>query len=162
MTNCCNICKKLVDESSRSIFCDICDSWIHFQSCSRLSLVEFDALSQDVGNWACPKCLDKALPFSEFNHQRKLKTSKSIPSPNDNVRSLISDLNNVVRNQDNDTNSVDFSTTSCKFYECEDFNNLNVNPKSLSAFHLNIASMAKHFDELNTLLALLKHKFSYH
>lgn len=161
----CNVCKKLVDEScKKSIFCDICNSWIHFQNCSRLSVSEFDALSHNSSNWACPKCLDRTLPFFDSEHLSNCKpkpTPNSTSRINENVRSLLSDLNSIVHSMDNDADSINFHTTSCKYYECEDFNNLNLNPRSLSAFHLNIASMAKHFDEFNTLLALLRHEFSF-
>ena len=61
---------------------------------------------------------------------------------------------------DDDSDSIDFNSTNCKYYECKDFNNLNLNRKSLSSFHLNMASLAKHFDKLNTLLALLEHDYS--
>ena len=33
--------------------------------------------------------------------------------------------------------------------------------RKTSALHLNISSLAKHFDELNTLLSLLQHNFSF-
>lgn len=58
------------------------------------------------------------------------------------------------------TDIVDFNMTKLNFMNVRSFNNLNLNPKILSAFHLNVASMSKHFDKLNTLSALLKYKFS--
>ena len=93
----------------------------------------------------------------------KTKPNNIAPGTDENVRNLISDLNNIIRHCDDndDSVSVDFNTTSCKYYECKDFNNsLNLKRKHLSAFHLNIASLAKHFDDLNSLLTLLKHEFS--
>ena len=43
----------------------------------------------------------------------------------------------------------------CKYVEIDDFHTLNLDPKkSLSFFHLNIASLTAHFDELNQLISL--------
>ena len=52
-----------------------------------------------------------------------------------------------------------FNTTNCKYYECHELNSVFLNNKSnsFSAFHINIASLNCHFDELNALLAQLQH-----
>ena len=43
----------------------------------------------------------------------------------------------------------------CRYVELDEFHTLNLDPKkSLSFFHLNIASLSAHFDELNQLLSL--------
>ena len=45
-------------------------------------------------------------------------------------------------------------------YECQDFKTLNSSSKfNFSTLHLNISSLAKHFDELNALLGLLNLNF---
>ena len=78
------------------------------------------------------------------------------------IRSLITKLNSVNFNLDfNSESEYDQSELSCKYYECQDFNTLTSAYKfNFSAFHLNISSLARHFDELNTLLSLLNHDFS--
>ena len=48
----------------------------------------------------------------------------------------------------------------CKYYETEEFKKLFSESRSFSTFHLNISSLTKHFDDLNTLLSLLEIKFS--
>ena len=75
-------------------------------------------------------------------------------------RSLISNLNSI----DSDL-GLDFEygqpDKNCKYYECQDFKTLTSTSKfKFSALHLNISSLAKHFDEFNVLLGLLNHNFS--
>ena len=75
-------------------------------------------------------------------------------------RSLIAELNSL--NSNLDLNLInDRSDTSCKYYECQEFNTLISTSKfNFSAFHLNISSLAKHFDEFNALSGLLNINFS--
>ena len=162
MSTTCKICLKLVDNLCKSILCDSCDTWIHFQDCSGLSSCDFEILSHSDQKWTCLKCWNTALPFFESYHKScKSKPNTKVTSvPNENVKNVISQINHVISQYDDDTDCIDFNSTNCKYYECSDFNNLNLNPKAFSSLHLNIASMAKHFDELNTLLATLKHDFS--
>ena len=80
---------------------------------------------------------------------------------------LLTDINKVVtglvtNDKEEDELELQFHSNSCSYTSCEEFNTiLSDNPTDTSAFHLNIASISKHFDELSTLLALLKCNFSF-
>jgi len=77
--------------------------------------------------------------------------------------SLISDLNalNLNINSCDDFDQSFFNSTNCKYYNCQEFTTLTSFFKcNFSAFHLNIASLSRHFDELNALLGLLNFNFS--
>lgn len=75
-------------------------------------------------------------------------------------RSLISKLNSVDSDLELDSEH-DQPKISCKYYECQDFKTLTSTSKfNFSALHLNISSLAKHFDEFNALLGLLNLNFS--
>ena len=50
---------------------------------------------------------------------------------------------------------------NCKYYHSEEFTKQFSGSKCFSAFHLNIASLSKHFDELQTLLSHLGVNFSF-
>ena len=86
---------------------------------------------------------------------------------NDKLISLLTDINKVVtglvtNDKEEDELELQFHSNSCSYTSCEEFNTiLSDNPTDTSAFHLNIASISKHFDELSTLLALLKCNFSF-
>ena len=86
---------------------------------------------------------------------------------NDNLIPLITDINKVVtglvtNDEDEDELELQFHSNSCSYTSYEEFSSiLSDNPTETSAFHLNIASMSKHFDKLSTLLALLDCNFSF-
>ena len=174
MTCICPICVKLVSDSCPSIFCESCNLWVHQAKCSSLSLDDFESYCKPNSKpWFCPKCINISLPFHCGNHDCKQpQPTKTIPSVNtnlnDEMKHFFSNINDVVTgiNDSFDNNELSsetqFNSTSCKYYEYQDFNIIdNINStKSFSVFHHNIASMAKHFDELKALLSLLQHNFS--
>ena len=49
------------------------------------------------------------------------------------------------------------SGVNCKYYDANDFSNLDSGSNNFSLFHLNIASLSKHFGELRALLGQLGH-----
>ena len=169
MTYFCSVCNKNVSNLCNSIFCDICHCWVHQKTCSGLKISQFQKLSlPNSETWFCPKCVNTQLPFpvfSDINFQNNNKDTQSPTSgvcASDSIKHLFSDLNKI-SNQADDENPAQFNLTTCNYYECEDFNNdpsISKLCQNFSAFHLNIASMSKHFDELNTLLSLLQCNFS--
>ena len=48
---------------------------------------------------------------------------------------------------------------NCRYYDTAEFSALNTKDAHFSLFHLNIASLSLHFDELKNLLNLLGHDF---
>ena len=75
-------------------------------------------------------------------------------------RSLIADLNALDLNP-NVFNYDQSFNVNCKYYDCQELNAITVVSKfNFSAFHLNISSLSRHFDELNALLSILNLKFS--
>ena len=85
----------------------------------------------------------------------------------DELKSLLADLNKVVidltsDDDDEDEFVIQFHANSCSYLNCDEFNSIvSKTPTNFSAFHLNIASMLKHFDKLGSLLAQLKSNFSF-
>jgi hypothetical protein len=74
------------------------------------------------------------------------------------MKSLILELNNITPDNDFNGSSCD-NLTNCKYYDCDDFISIANKSKMFSALHLNISSLNYHFDELCTMLTLLKHRF---
>ena len=71
-----------------------------------------------------------------------------------NIKNFFTDLLNALANQDNcDVENV--TGIDWKYYHSEESAKQFSGSKCFSAFHLNIASLSKHFDELQTLLSLL-------
>ena len=160
----CPICLKSVGKCP-SIQCDICDLWIHQAKCSGLNRKQFEVLCQpNSESWHCPKCLNLILPFP---HESKAPAKSSDATPgtmSDELKSLFCDLNDIVtgiETSDDDECEIQFQSNNCSYLNCNEFNSIfSSKPTNFSAFHLNIASMPKHFDELRALLAQLDCKFS--
>ena len=149
----CSVCYKFVRSG---IFCNICNTWVH-PKCNQLNYKDFKLFQKTNPDesWTCIKCNSEIFPFNNKSY------SNFVPSQNnniDNLKSFFNELNSL----DNTLSSTDedFPVVNCKYYETEEFKNLFSKTKSFSAFHLNISSLSKHFDELNTLLSLLEIKFS--
>ena len=164
----CPVCNRVVSDSCKSIFCDCCNLWIHQNKCSGISPIQFKLLSSDKNPWLCCGCINANLPFSScevtstegVQHTAELRAQVLPPCNrlNDNVLNLIQDLNNVGVNTDIEP----VNSNTCRYYECQDFNSaMSGICHRMSTFHLNISSMSKHFDELNTLLSLLQCNFSF-
>ena len=73
------------------------------------------------------------------------------------LKKYFNDINNFVNfSEDSSTNGP-----NCKYYDISSFAKLNKNKNKISMFHLNIASLNKHKDELTTLLQMMKHSFDF-
>ena len=163
----CPICGKSVSDKCNSIQCDICDLWTHQFRCSGLSLKQFNALSQsDSDNWYCPVCVNNALPGSDVFETSIQTTSIPSSSLSDELKLLLSDFNDIVTgtttSDEDDEDIIQFHNNSCSYVDCNQLNNMISKTQiGCSAFHLNIASMPKHFDKLINLLASINCSFSF-
>ena len=166
----CSVCGKTVSESCNSIQCDICDLWTHKSKCSGLTRKQFEVLTlPDSPNWYCPICIDSALPGSEvFNTNPKNSKNTNISgfNLNEELKILLSDLNKVVTgttaSDEEEEDNIQFHNNSCSYLDCNELNDvISKTDFDCSAFHLNIASMSKHYDKLINLLALINCSFSF-
>ena len=169
MTHICPVCSKPVSEKCCSIQCDNCDLWVHQNKCSGLSMSQFKVFCQpNSDNWCCPTCTDFALPFHYQNNDvpdENVSSDTSGSNLNDEIKSLLNDINNVVTGVISSNNEDDletqFHSNRCSYLDCNEFNSMfSKIPTNFSSLHLNIASLSKHFDELSNMLAQLKCKFS--
>lgn len=163
----CPICHKSVSDNCNSIQCDICDLWVHQNKCSGLNREEFQLLSEENNNdnWYCPCCINNALPLPAEESTQEPDTAG--PGLNENLKSILSDLNDIVSGvteSDNDENfdELQFQSNTCSYTTCDEFNSLlSHKTEGISAFHLNISSISKHFDKLQTLLSQLNINFNF-
>lgn len=129
-----------MSRNCRSIQCDICDSWIHQSKCSGLTHKQFDTFCMpNSDSWFCPSCISTTLPFP-------LDASDSVnPDSNlsDELKSLLTNLNNVVTGLARDDVSEDeceiqFHSNSCSYLDCSELNccfENNHKPLRLSSQH---------------------------
>ena len=118
----------------------------------------------------CLKCKNETLPFQtlsdlQFTKINQKSTDKSedklshLPSgiPSEALKTFFKEINQINQSL-TDENDEDQFGIDCKYVDIESFN-FKKNKKNLSLFHLNIASLSKHKDELDTILTLLNYDF---
>ena len=147
----CSICDKYVRSG---ILCDICNRWSHTK-CNNLTPTDFNSLKNSEETWFCTSCIMTIFPFnSKANYN--ITDNKNIS----NIKNFFTELNSINESNDNGVEQENVAGMNCKYYDSEEFIEKFSNSKCFSAFHLNISSLTKHFDELQTLLSLLDVNFS--
>ena len=154
-TTLCRVCKKSVYNNQSQIKCDFCNSWVHLK-CSSLTNTEYDHLKQCSKPWLCVKCISESLPFH----------STSVLHENVNnsrYKELFSHLNqrlaNIEENEENDLDNFN-APLNCSYMDIAEFNNKFLpTDDGFSLFHLNIASLSLHFENLNSALCSLDKQF---
>ena len=179
----CPVCSKKRYSYQNSLQCDTCSGWVHHGNilqCSGLTDIEFHEHTIDPDKpFECDHCVGKRiadennsnftrLPFPiecEGNifgkPEEKLKPDISSMTPSQlkqftrQCESIQSQLNS-----EDDSDDLFTSVINSKYYNIKQFNSLK--PDELSSFgllHVNIASLNKHFEELNEVLSRLKFSF---
>ena len=95
---------------------------------------------------------DISLINSGFNNFLFSKDSNIFPD--EDLKSFFTECNSIETPFNDSDHRV---LIDSKYYDIKDFNKLNINKNSSFAiFHLNIASLLKHFDDLQDFTSLLK------
>ena len=115
----------------------------------------------------CIKCKEEIVPFHRLTNQQFHVTTQGINkvieginqtlAPSNNLKSFFTGINelNQPRSKNNDDNTPELN---CNYVDIASFNYIKKR-KDFSIFHLNIASLSKHKEELETLLTILDYKF---
>ena len=161
----CSVCYKCVRNNQKGLFCDSCNLWIHL-SCTTLTVLEYDKLSLDPGQWFCFACLQTALPFSNVVSENEFfnllddmqrDTQLNFSAPASQLTS-----NSVGVNNDLDPDCF-IGPANSTYYDVHDFNSSIVSiieKECLSYLHINARSVNKNMDAITTYLQSLKMKFS--
>ena len=157
----CGVCNKKVGIRMRAVECDICNYWNHIK-CDNIDPKYYEILKKTENtnrHHFCKTCKEEMFPFQKVqNEQFEASISKKIPAcdnlnleanPPPRLRNLFSDLNN--------RNAEDETLINCEYYDYA-MPTLPMSKKK-SIFHMNIASLNLHKEELETSLALLDNKF---
>ena len=165
----CRICLKSVHRNHKAIQCDICDQWIHIK-CNNLDNTNYNVLKNSTNPWFCATCTADAIPFQNLNNEQFFLNSKNISINSDtfsqlklntseNIQNLLNEFNNLTTNKTE--NDDDNPTINCQYYDIDTFcsSKLKSN-KFFSILHINIASLSKHKEDLETLLKILNFEFS--
>ena len=169
----CLICNLICRKKQTSIKCSICHNWIHHNTrnkCPLLTNEELELLNLSNKPWACPICVSSSLPFGQldenqcllFNLDKNDLASDDINLvPNAEISKFAAKcdkiLNSLVEIEDDELSST---SVDSKYYDISQLNSLNPDlSSSFGMFHVNIASLNKHIDDLRLILTALDFKF---
>ena len=116
-------------------------------------MIIYASLQKSSEVWFCTKCVAENLPFGLT--ASPLNFNKSLSSVE--IKEFLAELNSL---EFDEAITETMSGVNCKYYDANDFSNLDSGSNNFSLFHLNIAFLSKHFDELRVLLGQLGHGFN--
>ena len=156
----CGTCNRRVGKRMRAVQCDICNFWNHIK-CDGVDPKYYEKLKTNPNIFhVCLICREELFPFQQLSnddytasiiHNINIDDNLNLevlPSPIRNA--LFSDLNNCQNDEQ--------SSINCEYY---DYSKKipNIGNKNTGIFHLNIASLGMHKDELEAALSLLDFEF---
>ena len=163
----CSVCSKSVNKNQKAIQCDQCNSWSH-ASCNGISKSEYESFVQEDKSIPCYICSPcqimnwaNIFPFSFLSRSELLHMNGvDLPSQLTNLLPLeiSSRLNNLPSLNDFDLDENLVHSIDSKYHKISELSSMKTN-KTLSLFHVNIRSLIKHFDELQTLINSAKIPF---
>ena len=159
----CSICKKTVQTKQKFIKCNICNYNVHLK-CNKIDLKTYEKMQLNDETIFCLKCNEEILPFfpsSEIN-TNNLCTDKKLTLFSNTIKSFFKGINELHDNQsnddDDDDDDDDISPINCKYVDIDSFTHKKSH-LDFSLFHLNIASLTLHKEELDTILSMLDYEF---
>ena len=155
----CGVCDKRVGKRMRAIKCDLCNYWNHIK-CDGVEPTHYENLKKsDVSvDHYCKLCKEEIFPFQSIHNENyiasvvngiEIKEDLNLKiNPSPRLRTLFHDLN-----EQNEETLI-----NCEYYDySKSIPTSNVKNKSI--FHMNIASLSKHKEELEAALSLLDFQF---
>ena len=150
----CDICKKNIRINHKYILCNICNCNFHLK-CNKTDPKAYEKIRNNDDTMFCLKCNEKILPFFPLNDS-KCENKNFINSSN-NIKLFFKSINEFQDNLSDEAEN-DLSPINCKYVDIENFK-YKKSQDNFSLFHLNIASLTLHKQELETLLSMLNYKF---
>ena len=167
----CSICLKAVASNHRALFCNCCEKWVHIK-CNFISPAKYNELIEedDEEPWLCFNCIGEAMPYQNLDNLDMLLCDVSATDTNEDElelldvrlgqreKDLIKEISELILiNQNLDPDEI---YHNCEYYEPEKFIKKRFKDTDyFSSFHLNIASLQAHIDELKVALKVLNFSF---
>ena len=151
----CDTCSRNIKKGANIPQCTTCNKFNHLQ-CVKLTKKNSSSLPPD---WQCNKCCTQSLPFSEITNDDFLLTVEALDKksaeflknvPSFSIQTLIDKL----PGQKFDTDEFISDTVESKYHTPAQFIAEKFSKKSFKMFHMNIASLQAHIDELRNLLSM--------
>ena len=157
----CKICSKTVSHRHRAVQCDLCNFWNHIK-CDNVDNKLYETLkkSDDTVKHFCKLCKEDIFAFQKLTDDefftsivKNIDIAEDINlhiTPKRTLKTLFNDFSSH--------NKEEASPINCNYYDLTSkipFSNTSKH----SMFHLNLASLGLHKDELVTSLSLLDFEF---
>ena len=155
----CGVCGKRVGKRMRAIKCDLCNYWNHIK-CDGVDPAQYETLKtcdESISHY-CKLCKEEIFPFQSIHNENyiasvvngiEIKEDLNLKiSPSPRLRTLFHDLN-----EQNEETLI-----YCEYYDYSKPIPMS-SVKNKSIFHMNIASLSKHKEELEAALSLLDFQF---
>ena len=153
----CGICTKPVNRTHRYIRCNICNYKIH--NCNETDENTYKKMKNYDETMFCIKCNEENLPFfPSLVEKHDDKIESQFQSSSNSIKAFFKGINEFNDNQINGSDDENLPPLNCKYLDIRSFN-YTKSKQDFSIFHLNIASLSKHKDELETILSMLNYKF---
>ena len=184
MPKICSVCSKEVYSYQSCIECSTCRGWVHHNNrlkCSSLTDFEFDEHVRDSDKlYECDHCVGLKIAnennsvfvrlpfpvecegniFGKPEEKRKPDISSMTPTQ---LRKFVKECEAIdkrLHDENEDTDELLSPTVNSKYYNIKNFNSIRPDKSSsFGIFHVNIASLNKHFDDLQELLSRLTYEF---
>ena len=157
----CGICLKRVGQRMKAVQCDLCNYWNHIR-CDGIDNKTYETLKKSLKTdlHYCKLCKEEIFVFQNLSNDQYFASIVKNVEINENMNLKLSPspvLKTLFNNLDNH-NKDESNAINCSYY---DFTTPipNSNKKNNSMFHLNLASLGLHKDELVTALSLLNFEF---
>ena len=156
----CSKCKRFMPIQLRHILCSSCKRYLQ-SKCSTITVTKYHLLYQ----WKCQHCIQGELPFTSVSDDDLKLTLNALSEPtNLNMKLLpnfsVNTLLNKIPGQPRSFSELSNTKTSSNYHDITEFGRRNFKSNSsFNFFHINIASLPKHRDELSSLLNLINYKF---
>ena len=155
----CGLCFRKIQTRHKFVNCSICKATLHI-GCNNIDSTYYKKLDKNKNITMCKIC-DTHMPFSSINTSynkhdnlnRELLASEDIKMLFKGINELNS--NNIVNDNDIDLTPI----IDCKYVDVDYFKTFKIKKNEFSIIHLNIASLKKHKEELETLLSTIGFKF---
>ena len=151
----CGHCRKFMPEILRVINFNTCNKFYHVKCC-RTTQKAFRNLKMRNELWCCMKCSSKLLPFSNLDNNELYLEMQATPIPSsDFVQGMssftIQSLLNEMPGQNYETDEFMSESITSKYFSPSQFLESKLQKNMFSMVHINIASLSKHIEELQSL-----------
>ena len=142
------VCTLEVEDDDKSVQCDLCDRWIHI-NCAKINHEKYEKLKKDPLAWYCADCTTE-VSFSALSNKdfKDFFYSTTTPQPSQILQKLSKKIKKLMTRFKQVNQIFDQSEYSitCDYYDVDDFDKIVMNQNDLTVIHLNISSLALHFD----------------